>query len=126
MLTLNSTPWLTTKRRTCPICKGDVVRSMDQPDGASPSRAAGAPSLLAMDDVQVRAGETTNNSPLAALPVPRTEHGGQTGLGGADYNLRSSPGASSRECLSAFAVVGAAGSSSLPQRMTQSLPERER
>lgn len=26
------TPWLTTRRRTCPICKGDVVRSLARHD----------------------------------------------------------------------------------------------
>ncbi|KAL4785891.1 hypothetical protein BJX76DRAFT_150270 [Aspergillus varians] len=33
------TPWLTTRRRTCPICKGDVVRSMSQSHRHSDPRA---------------------------------------------------------------------------------------
>ncbi|KXG48746.1 Zinc finger, RING-type [Penicillium griseofulvum] len=34
------TPWLTTRRRTCPICKGDVVRSLghSQPDDSQGHR----------------------------------------------------------------------------------------
>ncbi|KAJ5492585.1 hypothetical protein N7539_001331 [Penicillium diatomitis] len=31
-----NTPWLTTRRRTCPICKGDVVRSMGHSQASDP------------------------------------------------------------------------------------------
>ncbi|KAJ4134575.1 hypothetical protein NW765_008618 [Fusarium oxysporum] len=30
------TPWLTTRRRTCPICKGDVVRSLAHGSSSEP------------------------------------------------------------------------------------------
>lgn len=35
-LTISSTPWLTTRRRTCPICKGDVVRSLAHGSSSEP------------------------------------------------------------------------------------------
>ncbi|KAL9086743.1 MAG: hypothetical protein Q9159_004038 [Coniocarpon cinnabarinum] len=61
------TPWLTTKRRTCPICKGDVVRSLGGDESRTPpSRSSEAASEA---DVQTEAAETINRSPSAALPL---------------------------------------------------------
>lgn len=39
----NSTPWLMTRRRTCPICKGDVVRSLNQRSRASTTESSQLP-----------------------------------------------------------------------------------
>ncbi|EDU49834.1 RING-finger-containing ubiquitin ligase [Pyrenophora tritici-repentis] len=72
------TPWLVTRRRTCPICKGDVVRTLSQSfhDRLQSVSPTGSPRLLANgDDVQNQAAEARNDSPSASRPVPMSRSG---------------------------------------------------
>ncbi|OAP59648.1 hypothetical protein AYL99_06946 [Fonsecaea erecta] len=78
------TPWLVTRRRTCPICKGDVVRSMtrqslqqyyeDEEDdddiGRDSLEIGRTEGERTSDDVQNRVAQTVNQEPSAAIPIP--------------------------------------------------------
>ncbi|KAK5263306.1 hypothetical protein LTR40_014695, partial [Exophiala xenobiotica] len=57
------TPWLVTRRRTCPICKGDVVRSLARANsrGTDDETQEGERQHeQTNDDVQDRVAQTTN------------------------------------------------------------------
>ncbi|KAE8146328.1 hypothetical protein BDV25DRAFT_52421 [Aspergillus avenaceus] len=55
------TPWLTTRRRTCPICKGDVVRSMSQNNIAETREPA--------DRGTIRTAESLPGASSAPVPI---------------------------------------------------------
>ncbi|KAJ9608690.1 hypothetical protein H2200_006461 [Cladophialophora chaetospira] len=74
------TPWLVTRRRTCPICKGDVVRSLarqrsprlneDDGDDVDDEEVGLRQGESTSDDVQNRVAQTVNDEPSAAIPIP--------------------------------------------------------
>ncbi|RAL00707.1 PA and RING finger domain protein [Aspergillus ibericus CBS 121593] len=58
------TPWLTTRRRTCPICKGDVVRSMSQ-NKAVETHESGEPLI----EDEYRHDSDSHSSSSAPVPI---------------------------------------------------------
>ncbi|KOC17978.1 PA and RING finger domain protein [Aspergillus flavus AF70] len=62
------TPWLTTRRRTCPICKGDVVRSMSQNKAAETREPAES-----IDHTYPH--ELDSHPNASSAPVPITNNG---------------------------------------------------
>ena len=64
------TPWFVNRRRTCPICKGDVVRSMARASNGQQGVDQRQQGDETSEHVQDRVAETVNEDSSAAIPIP--------------------------------------------------------
>ena len=69
------TPWLVNRRRTCPICKGDVVRSMQRSGPSEDSEEDNRePGDETADSVQERvATNVSDDTSTASIPIPERQ-----------------------------------------------------
>ena len=109
------TPWLVTRRRTCPICKGDVVRSLarqrtgslndDDSDVEDEANAGVQPAETTSDDIQSRVAQTVNDEPSAAIPIPSFNRDDEDIERGQDLDVPLLEGDESLESSSTIAAT---------------------
>ncbi|KAF7166234.1 hypothetical protein CNMCM6106_002130 [Aspergillus hiratsukae] len=106
------TPWLTTRRRTCPICKGDVVRSMAQ---NTTTETRDSPQRIADGD-DGRGSESYRSVSSAPMLITNSneeetldpEHRGSD-FGGLEGHASSAPPSSSWRNLAALSLSALSG-----------------
>ena len=107
---INSTPWLVTRRRTCPICKGDVVRSLSQAYLDRSSLPPSAPRLAddenVVDALQIQAAETRNESPSASRPLSRSASAPSSNRTESDEDVEAHWSGEDRQSNSALDIPG--------------------
>ncbi|EAL87344.1 PA and RING finger domain protein [Aspergillus fumigatus Af293] len=107
------TPWLTTRRRTCPICKGDVVRSMAQNTTAE-SRDSSQRMVDGDDHHGFESHRSVSSAPmLIANPgeeeTSAPEHYGASDLGPLQGHASSAPPSSSWRNMASLSLSALSG-----------------